>query len=205
MPKVTADISMSLDGFITGPGDTVDAPLGAGGERLHDWAIDLATFHERHGREGGKTGPDDDVLAEAFEGVGAHVMGRHMFDLAEGPWGQDPPFHVPVFVVTNRARDPLVKQGGTTFTFVTDGLQSALEQAKAAAAAQDVSVSGGANVIQQCLAAGALDEIQVHVVPVLLGAGKRLFEDTGSDRIELQPIRVIDSETVTHLKCRVLR
>ena len=205
MPKVTADISTSLDGMVTGPGDTVDAPLGEGGERLHEWLFDLATFHERHGRQGGRTGPDDDVLAEAFEGVGAHVMGRHMFDLAERPWGEDPPFHAPVFVVTHRAREPLVKQGATTFTFVTDGLHSALEQARAAAGSQDVAVAGGADVIQQCLAAGALDEIQVHVSPVLLGAGKRLFADTGPERIELEPIRVIDSQTVTHLKYRVLR
>ena len=205
MRTVKADISVSLDGFITGPDDDSDQPLGAGGERLHEWVLDLATFQERHGREGGQTGPDDDVLAEAFEGVGAYVMGRRMFDLGEGPWGEDPPFRGPVFVVTHRARENLVKEGGTTFSFVSDGLHSALEQARAAAGDRDVAVSGGAQVIQGCLAAGLLDEIQLHVAPVLLGAGRRLFEETGSDRIELEATRVIDSPAVTHLRYRVLR
>ena len=202
---VKAGMSISLDGFIAGPDDSVESPLGQGGERLHEWVFDLATFHERHGREGGQTGPDDDVLAEAFEGVGAYVMGRRMFDLGEGPWGDDPPFRGPVFVVTHRAQDELVKEGGTTFTFVTEGLERALEQARAAAGDRDVSVSGGANVFQGCLAAGLLDEIQLHVAPVLLGAGRRLFDERGSDRIELEPTRVIDSPAVTHLRYRVLR
>ncbi len=205
MGKVTSDMSVSLDGFITGSNDSVESPLGEGGERLHEWVFDLATFRERHGREGGTTGRDDEVLAEAFDGVGAHVMGRRMFDAGEAPWGADPPFRGPVFVVTHHARDELVKQGGTTFTFVTDGLEDAVERAKAAAGEKDVSLAGGANVVQQCLAAGLLDEIQLHVAPVLLGDGRRLFEPTSGDRIELERARVIDSEAVTHLKFRVLR
>jgi dihydrofolate reductase len=205
MGKVKSDITMSLDGFIAGPNDSAKAGLGEGGERLHRWMYELATFHERHGREGGETGTDDQLLAEAFENVGAYVMGRRMFDLGEGPWGDDPPFHGPVFVVTHQGRQELPKEGGTTFTFVSDGLESALDQARAAAGDGDVSIAGGANVIQQCLTGGLLDEIQVHVTPVLLGEGRRLFEDLGSEQIELEPTRVIESPEVTHLKYRVAR
>jgi dihydrofolate reductase len=205
MAKVSADISVSVDGFIAGPNDDVGNGLGDGGERLHDWVYDLATFHERHGREGGETNQDDEVLREGFEGTGAFVMGRRMFDLAEEPWGDDPPFHGPVFVVTHRGREELVKQGGTTFRFVTDGLESALEQATAAAGDKDVSVAGGADVIQQSLAAGLLDEIQVHVAPVLLGEGRRLFDRLGPTQIELQATRVIESPEVTHLRYRIAR
>jgi dihydrofolate reductase len=129
-------------------------------------------------------------------------MGRRMFDHAEEPWGDDPPFHTQVFVLTHRAREPLVKEGGTTFTFVTDGIERALEEAKAAAGDKDVSIAGGANAIQQYLKAGLLDEMQIHVVPVLLGDGRRLFEDLGTEPIELEGIRVIDSKDVTHLRFR---
>jgi dihydrofolate reductase len=205
MGKVTADMSMSLDGLITGPNDSVDHPLGEGGERLHKWVFGLASWREPHGLEGGETGTDAEVLEEAFQRTGATLMGRRMFDLGEEPWGDDPPFHRPVFVVTHTARDELVKGGGTTFTFVTDGLESALDQARSAAGDKDVSVAGGANVIQQYLSAGLLDEIQIHVAPVLLGDGRRLFENTGTDRIELEPTRVIDSPGVTHLKFRVVK
>jgi dihydrofolate reductase len=203
--KVTADMSMSLDGFIAGPNDGPELGLGEGGERLHEWVYDLASFRERHGQDGGKTGRDDEVLKEAFETTGAFLMGRRMFDFGEEPWGDDPPFHGPVFVVTHAARDKLVKEGGTTFSFVTDGLESALAQAKAAAGDRDVLIAGGANIIQQHLTAGLLDEIQIHVAPVLLGRGRRLFENTGSERIELEATRVIDSPGVTHLKFRVVK
>jgi dihydrofolate reductase len=203
MGRVTSDMTMSLDGFITGPNDSARLGLGEGGERLHEWMYDLASFHERHGREGGETGTDDDVLAEAFENVGAYVMGRRMFDVGEEPWGDDPPFHGPVFVVTHTAREELVKEGDTTFTFDTDGLETALGQARSAAGDKDVSVAGGANVIQQCLAAGLLDEIQIHVAPVLIGEGRRLFENLGAEHIELVPHRVIASPEVTHLRYRV--
>jgi dihydrofolate reductase len=205
MARVAADMSTSLDGFIAGPDDGVEKGLGEGGERLHQWVYDLASFRERHGRDGGKTGRDDEVLKEAFETTGAFLMGRRMFDIGEKPWGDDPPFHGPVFVVTHRAREELVKEGGTSFTFVTDGLESALAQAKAAAGDKDVSIAGGANIIQQCLSAGLLDEIQVHVAPVLLGGGRRLFENTGTEQIQLEATRVLDSPGVTHLRFRVVK
>jgi dihydrofolate reductase len=205
MARVAADMSMSLDGFIAGPDDGVEKGLGEGGERLHQWVYDLASFRERHGQDGGKTGRDDEVLKEAFETTGAFLMGRRMFDIAEKPWGNNPPFHGPVFVVTHRAREELVKEGGTSFTFVTDGSESALGQAKAAAGDKDVSIAGGANIIQQYMTAGLLDEIQIHLTPVLLGGGRRLFENTGAEQIELEATRVIDSPGVTHLRFRPVK
>jgi dihydrofolate reductase len=201
MAKVTSDISMSLDGFITGPSDDVSRPLGEGGERLHQWVYELASWRERHGLAGGTTNRDAEVLDEAFRNVGAFVMGRRMFNHGEKPWGDNPPFHLPVFVVTHKSRPALTKEGGTTFTFVTDGIESALKQAKAAAAGKDVSVAGGANIVQQFLKAGLLDEIQIHLVPVLFGGGRRLFEQI--DKLELEPARVIESLGVTHLRYRV--
>jgi dihydrofolate reductase len=199
--KIAADMSMSLDGFITGPNDDVSRPLGEGGERLHQWVFELASWRERHGLAGGKSNRDADVLDEAFRNVGAFLMGRRMFNHGEKPWGDNPPFHVPVFVVTHKSRQMLNKEGGTTFTFVTDGIESALKQAKAAAGGKDLSVAGGANIVQQFLKAGLLDEIQIHLVPVLLGDGKRLFEHL--KEVELVPTRVIESTGVTHLKYRV--
>lgn len=204
MGKVTADISVSLDGFITGPNDGVKLGLGEGGERLHEWLFDLASWRDRHGLEGGQKNEDADVLDEAFRNVGAVVMGRRMFDIAEGPWGDNPPFHMPVFVLTHRARDTIVKEGGTTFTFVTDGIESALRQAKSAAEGKDVSVAGGANAIQQFIGAGLLDEIQVHLVPILLGDGVRLFDRLDPDT-EMETTRVIHSPGVTHLRFRVVK
>jgi dihydrofolate reductase len=196
MSKTTVDITMSLDGFVAAPGDDV--------MRLHDWLYGLSSFHERHGREGGTPSRDAEVLEEAFDGVGAMVIGKRMFDLALDAWGAEPPFRVPVLVVTHEVREPLVR-GATTFTFVNDGVQDAVAQARAAAGDRDVSVGGGANVIQQGLAAGVIDELQVHVVPVLLGDGIRLFDHLGPDPIELEPARVIDSPAVTHLRYRVVR
>jgi len=179
MTRVISDISISLDGFVAGPNPTLEQPLGARGELLHEWAFRLKSFREPHGLPGGERGPDDDVVAETQRAIGAVVMGRRMFSGGEGPWeddpnadawwGDDPPFHGPVFVLTHHARETVEKQGGTSFTFVTDGLEAALDQARAAAGGKDVHVPGGASVIQQCLNAGALDELQVHVVPVLLG------------------------------------
>ena len=197
MQKVGIDITMSLDGFIAGPHDDV--------ERLHEWLYDLESFHDRHGRPGGERNPDSEVLEDAFATIGAMVMGRRMFDLAEGPWGDDPPFRMPVFVLTHEQREPIPKAGGTTFTFVTDGIESALKHARAAAGDKDVGIAGGADVIQQYLRAGLVDELQVHVAPVLLGEGRRLFEGFGPDHIELETVRVIDSPGVTHLKFRVAR
>lgn len=196
MGKATVDMSMSLDGFIAGPNDSV--------ERLHQWVYDLASWRERHGLEGGKTDTDAEVLDESFKSTGAVVVGRRMFDVANG-WGDNPPFHVPVFVITHEAREKLVKEGGTTFTFVTGGIESTLDQARAAAGDKDVSVGGGANVIQQYLSAGLLDEIQIHLVPVLLGDGRRLFDHIGTEQIELERTRVIESPGVTHLRFRVVK
>lgn len=203
MPKVTLDMSMSLDGFITGPDAGVEQPLGIGGERLHEWVYGLSSWRERHGLAGGEADRDAELLDEAFTSVGATVMGREMFDVGEGPWGDEPPFHVPVFVLTHRPREPLIKDGGTMFTFVTDGVKSALEQARAAAGDRNVSVAGGADTVQQFLRAGLLDELQIHIVPVLLGAGTWLFD--GLERTELEQERVTASADVTHLRFRVVR
>jgi len=203
MAKVVADMSVSLDGFIAGPNDGVDNPLGDGGERLHEWVVPLASWRRAHGYSGGDSGPDDDLFAESVAAVGSTVMGRRMFDHAEGPWGEDPPFHYPVFVLTHRPRDPLVKEGGTTFTFVTDGVESALEQARAAAGERDVAVASG-QAIQQFIAAGLLDEIQIHLVPVLLGGGVRLFDQPGPGARQFECTRAIASSGVTHLKFRVV-
>jgi dihydrofolate reductase len=201
--KVNADISISLDGFIAGPNDGPGNGLGDGGEVLHEWLYGLKSWREPHGLEGGTTGRDAEILDEAMSAAGAVVVGKRMFDCAEG-WGDDPPFRVPVFVVTHHPREREDK-GETSFTFVTNGIDSALELARAAAGDQDVSVAGGASIIQQYLSAGLLDEIQIHLVPVLLGQGRRLFENMGSGHIELETTRVIESPSVTHLKFRVVR
>jgi dihydrofolate reductase len=216
MAKLTLDISMSLDGFIAGPNQTLDEPLGKGGEQLHAWAFATKSFRESHGLSGGETNVDSEVVEESLGSAGATVMGRRMFSGGEGPWeddpnadawwGDDPPFHHPVFILTHHRREPVTKQGGTTFTFVADGIESALEQARAAAGDKDVAVGGGANVAQQYLKAGLLDELQIHLVPVLLGDGVRLFENhLGPERRELDCTGVIESPAVTHLRYRVLK
>ena len=202
------DISTSLDGYVAGPNVGPDHPLGEGGERLHDWAVGSASWRESHGLEGGETGRDADVVEEGIARTGATVMGRGMFGGGPGPWGDqpwegwwgdEPPFHHSVFVLTHHAREPLEKEG-TTFTFVTDGIAAAVEQAAAAAGDKDVLVAGGADAIQQALAARLVDEIQLHVAPLLLGGGIRLFDQLGPELVELEPTRVIGSDAVTHLK-----
>jgi dihydrofolate reductase len=214
---LTLDISMSLDGFVAGPNQTLDEPLGEGGDRLHEWALATASWRESHGLSGGGTNVDDEVIKEALASTGATVMGRRMFSGGQGPWeddpnadawwGDDPPFHHPVYILTHHAREPVTKQGGTTFTFVTDGIESALEQARAAAGGKDVGIGGGADVAQQYLRAGLLDELQIHVAPVLLGDGVRLFEShVANPPGELECTRVIESPTgVTHLRYRVVK
>ena len=201
--QVFFDITTSLDGFVAGPNDSLDDPLGIGGEKLHEWVYGLASWREPHGLEGGEAGPDSDVLDEATTRSGAVIVGRRMFDLAQG-WGDDPPFHKPVFVLTHRAGERLEKKGGTTFTFVTDGIESALEQARAAAGDMDVAIGGGANTIQQYLGAGHVDEFQIHVAPMLLGDGVRLFEQAPAE-LGLELTGVIESPRVTHLKYRVVK
>jgi dihydrofolate reductase len=214
MAQVRFDISMSLDGFIAGPNATVEQPLGREGERLHEWATGLASWRESHGLPGGEVNADSELLAESQRNVGAVLMGRGMFGGGEGPWGDDPwegwwgdepPFRGPVFVLTHHAREPLVKEGGTTFTFVTEGVETAVQQARAAAGGQDVLVAGGAKVAQQLLAAGLVDELQIHIAPVLLGGGVRLFEGLGPDRVQLEVIGAIHSPAVTHVKYRVVK
>jgi dihydrofolate reductase len=212
---VTFDISVSLDGFVAGPNATLEQPLGEGGERLHEWVVRLASWREAHGLSGGERNRDSDVLAESVASTGAVVMGRRMFSGGEGPWSDDPnadgwwgdtpPFGVPVFVVTHHPRETVVKQGGTTFAFVTDGVEAALEQARAAAGERNVAVGGGASVAQQYLRAGLLDELQLHVVPVLLGDGVRLFDcHPGAPPTELECMRVVESPTgAVHLRYRV--
>lgn len=193
---------MSVDGFVAGPNDSVDNGLGDRGEELHEWVLRLRGWREAHGYEGGEAGPDDERFEAAIEAVGAIVMGRRMFDHGEGPWGDEPPFHKPVFVLTHRPREALVKAGGTTFTFVEEGIESAVAQAREAAGEKDVAIAGGGEAIRQAIEAGLLDELEIHLVPVLLGGGVRLFDfdPATAARIELEPIHAIDSPGVTHLR-----
>jgi dihydrofolate reductase len=201
---VHVSLGMSLDGFVAGPNAGPDNALGDGGMRIHRWVYDLEAWRERQSLGGGLTNQDDEVSRETYERTGAFVMGRRMFDEGEVGWPDPPPFRAPVFVLTNHAREPWVRQGGTTFTFVTDGIESALEQAKAAAGDKDILIAGGANTVRQFLEAGLLDELQIHLAPVLLGDGVRLFDHVDPERIELEPTRVIDSPRVTHLRYRVV-
>jgi dihydrofolate reductase len=205
MSKIYTDITMSLDGYIAGPNDGPEQGLGEGGERLHEWIYGLESWRAAHNMEGGDANRDSEILAEAFANTGAVLMGRNMFDYAVEAWGDEPPFRTPVYVVTHRSREPLVKKGGTTFIFVTDGLESAVAQAKAAAGGKDVSAAGGARLIQQLLTIGVLDEIQIHIAPVLLGAGRRLFDNMEARPIEMEVDRVLDSPVATHLRYRVVK
>jgi dihydrofolate reductase len=211
MGKVFADITMSLDGFIAGPKPSLKDPLGKGGEQLHEWAYRLAAWRKPHGLPGGEAGPDGDVMQETLANTGAVIMGRKMFSNGKGPWqddpkadgwwGDNPPFHVPVFILTHHSRETVQKRGGNSFTFVTDGIESALSQAKAAAKDKDISIAGGANAIQQFIKAGLLDELQIHVVPQLLGGGTPLLVNLGDTKLE--KIRLIDSPLVTHIKFKI--
>jgi dihydrofolate reductase len=206
------NITMSVDGFVAGPNQTLEEPLGEGGEQLHEWIVGLKSWREQHGLEGGEDNVDSEIVAETTASVGAHIMGRRMFSGGSGPWeddpnangwwGDKPPFGKPVFVLTHHTREPLVLEG-TTFTFATDGVEAALDLAREEAGVKDIQVSGGADVAQQYLRAGLLDELQIHVVPLFLGAGTRLFEGVGG--VELEQTRVVHSDKVTHLRYRVVR
>jgi dihydrofolate reductase len=212
MGKLVFQISMSLDGYIAGPNATLEQPLGERGEELHEWALALASWRESHGREGGERNADSELLEQSIEASGATIMGRRMFSGGSGPWeddpnpdawwGDEPPFGHPVFILTHHEREPVEKAGGTTFNFVTDGIESALEQARAAAGDKDVAIGGGADVAQQYLRAGLVDEMMIHVVPVLLGDGVRLFEPA-SDLPALELLDSVDSPVVSHLRYRV--
>jgi dihydrofolate reductase len=211
MAKLRFEISMSLDGYVAGPNQSEEHPLGEGGEELHEWVIKLAAWRESHGREGGEVNASTPLMEESLSGVGAVIMGRNMFGGGPGPWGEDPwqgwwgeepPFHGPVFVLTHHEREPLTL-GETTFTFVTDGIESALEQARGAAGEDDVALAGGAAVAQQYLSAGLVDQMQLNVAPILLGDGERLFDGGAGTGLDLEPILVVGTPDVTHVRYRV--
>jgi dihydrofolate reductase len=211
MESVTSQLSISLDGFIAGPNQTLEHPIGVGGLRLHDWVFGTASWRKQHGLEGGAHDANSQVADKLMSGIGAYIMGRNMFGPGRGAWdptwrgwwGDNPPYHVPVFVLSHYAREPLQMEGGTTFHFVRDGIESALARARAAAGDRAVSIAGGASVVQQYLAGGFLDELHLHIVPIVLGAGERLLVNVGDPRLE--PVEVIASPTVTHIKYRVVR
>ncbi|MFI5372367.1 MAG: dihydrofolate reductase family protein [Candidatus Eisenbacteria bacterium] len=210
MSRLRFQISMSLDGFVAGPHQSVDDPIGVGGLRLHEWVFPLAAWRGPQGLEGGEHNTSNDVIAESVANIGATVMGRNMFGGHPGPWdaakpwngwwGTHPPFRHPVFVLTHHSREPLRLDGGTTFTFVTEGIETALEQARRAAGGKDVSLAGGASAARQFLAAGLVDEMEIHVVPILLGGGEALFAGLGSDLRGLELVRTVAAPNVTHLK-----
>ena len=206
MSKLKLTITMSIDGYVAGPDQSPEQPLGAGGENLHDWLVPLKAFRESHGHEGGEVNASTPFAEGILAGAGATIMGRNMFGGGPGPWeeswrgwwGDDPPYHHPVFVLTHHPRGPVEMDGGTTFYFVTDGIESALDQARAAAGDKDVSLRGGASVAQQYLAAGLLDELVVSFVPRLLGGGARLFENLGDARLE--QVESVEAPGVTHIR-----
>ena len=213
MSKVRVHIAISADGYVAGPNQSEENPLGEGGEQIHDWMLALKAWREPHGREGGEVNANTAILEEANDNIGAEIMGRGKFGPAgggpwpeepwDGWWGEDPPFHKPVFVVTHYEREPLTLTD-TTFTFVTDGIESALKQAKQAAGDEDVYIGGGASIINQYLAAGLVDEIEIHVSPLILGGGERLFDGVGPD-LKLEQLRAVEAPGAAHLKYRVVK
>jgi dihydrofolate reductase len=208
MTKLRFTMTMSLDGYVAGPDQTLENPLGVGGMKLHEWLLATRTFHEDHGTgDGGETGLDDDRAARWNENVGATIMGRNMFGPIRGRWGEeawngwwgdDPPYHNPVFVLTHHAREPIEMDGGTTFHFVTDGIEAALERARAAAGDKDVSIGGGASTIQQYLRAGLVDQMALDVVPVLLGGGERLLDNVEGALQVFECVELVSSPRVAH-------
>ncbi|HEV2907207.1 MAG TPA: dihydrofolate reductase family protein [Actinomycetota bacterium] len=213
MSTIRFQLAVSLDGYSAGPDQSEENPLGVGGEDLHGWIVELEAWRKPHGQEGGEVNASTPVVEELQSNVGASVMGRNMFGGGPGPWredppwngwwGDNPPFHTPVFVLTHHPRRRLEMEGGTTFIFVTEGIESALDQAKQAAAGRDVVIGGGADVIQQYLVAGLVDEFQLHIAPIVLGAGKRLLDNVGN--LELEQVRVIEAPGVSHIKYRIVK
>jgi dihydrofolate reductase len=214
MSRLRCHISISLDGFVAGPNQSGDNPLGEGGERLHEWVFLLEAWRQLHGWSGGEVNESTRIVEESRENIGAGIMGRNMFGPAGGGpwgdeqwtgwWGDDPPYHYPVFVLTHHHRDPVQMKGGTTFHFVTDGIESALEQARDAADGKDVMLWGGAQVVNQYLAAGLLNDLELQVAPVLLGDGSRLFENLGATEVRLEQVRAVQAPGVTHLKYAIV-
>jgi dihydrofolate reductase len=186
MGKVIVDLSMSLDGFSAGPNVGVENPLGENGERLHDWMADDPAIQDY----------------DYFKGIGAFLMGRRTFDLGLEPWGDNPPFHAPCFVVTHTPHEVIQREGGTSYTFVTEGIERALEKAQAAAGDRDIIVMGGANVAQQYVKAGLVDELVIHIAPVFLGAGTRLFDHLEAGLREMELEKVDGGPGVAHLRLR---
>jgi dihydrofolate reductase len=211
MSKVRVHISISADGYVAGPNQSQKEPLGEGGEDLHNWMLELKAWREEHGSEGGEVNENTAIFEEAFGNVGAEIMGRGKFGPPEGGpwdeswigwWGEDPPFHKPVFVLTHHEREPLTLTD-TTFTFVTEGIEAALEQAREAAGDKDVYIGGGADVINQYLAAGLVDELEIHISPLILGGGARLFDGVGD--LKLEQLRAVGGPGAAHLKYRVVK
>jgi dihydrofolate reductase len=210
MSRLRLKITMSFDGYVAGPDQSVQNPLGVGGERLHEWVVPLAVWRSMHNLPGGEVNESSRVVEESMVGIASTIMGRNMFGGHPGPWnpekpwtgwwGKNPPFHHDVFVLTHHPREPLAFEGGTTFHFVTDGIESALDQARRAARGQDVQLVGGAKACQQYLAAGLVDEMEISVAPILLGSGERLFDNVGSDLHGLALVRTVAAPDVTHLK-----
>jgi len=211
MGHAKCQISISLDGFVAGPKQSLEDPIGVGGERLHQWMFETAEWARMQNLPPVPETPDSAIVREIASnpGVGAYIMGRNMFDHGRGDWdeswrgwwGEDPPYHAPVFVLTHHPRDPIQMQGGTTFHFVTDGVDSALKRAREAAGDKDVQIAGGAQTIQQVIRGGALDELYLHIAPVILGSGERLLDGVGD--LKLTPISVIASPKVTHINYRI--
>ena len=214
MSKLRCHIAISLDGFVAGPNQSEENPLGEGGELLHGWMVPLAAWRQTHGHQGGEVNVNARILEETRENVGAGMMGRNMFGPVgggewgdgqwKGWWGDDPPYHNDMFILTHHPRDPVEMEGGTTYHFVTEGIERALELAREAAKGRDVRLWGGAQAIQQYLAAGLLDVLELHVVPVLLGDGERLFDNLGDAEPQLEQVRAVEAPGVTHLKYRVV-
>ena len=211
MGMLRCQLSISLDGYVAGPNQSPHDPIGEGGMRLHEWVFATHAWQEQHGKGGGERNADSQVIEDAVRNVGAYIMGRKMFGGGDGPWdeswrgwwGEEPPFHTPVYVLTHHEREPLPMLAGTTFTFVTGGIEAALAQARAAAGGQDVRIAGGASAVRQYLAAGLLDQLTLDIVPIVLGAGERLLEDVGDPLLE--PATVVASPGVTHITYRIGR
>jgi len=203
--------TISLDGYGAGPDQTVDTPLGVGGEDLHGWFIPTRTFQQTHRAGEGTTGVDEDFASRGFENIGAWILGRNMFGPVRGPWpdlnwkgwwGANPPYHVPVFVLTHHARPPLEMEGGTTFHFVTGGIHEALDRAREAADGRDVRIGGGADTIRQFLREGLIDELHVAIAPILLGSGERLFEGVDARALGYECVQFAASDKATHVVLR---